>query len=216
MSTRCSPRNSGRAGSSRTCHDRAVDRPSPRPGPDREHPAEPRGRAHRSVVAAEATASGAFDIEVVDLAEIDLPMLAQPGHPSARDYRMACTRAFSEVTDRAAAYVFVMPEYNHSYTAALKNALDDLFWEGHGKPVILVSYGGVAAGARAAMALEPVLVALQLHVVGFVPIPLIDQLLHPHDGRRVFRPTEPIEHGLTAAVDALHRALQPERAARST
>ncbi|MFG2472877.1 NAD(P)H-dependent oxidoreductase [Streptomyces canus] len=106
-------------------------------------------------------------------------------------------------------YVFVMPEYNHSYNAALKNALDHLFWEWRDKPVILVSYGGVAAGARAAIALEPMLISLQLQVVGFVPIPLIDQLLHLHDGRRVFRPTDPIEHGLTKALDALHRVMQP-------
>ena len=160
-------------------------------------------------VAEQTAAGGVFDIEVVDLAEIDLPMLAEPGHPSERDYQMASTRAFSEVIDRAAAFVFVMPEYNHSYNAALKNALDHLFWEWRGKPVILVSYGGVAAGARAAMALEPVLISLQLHVAGFVPIPLIDQHLHLHDGRREFRPTEPIQHGLTKALDALHRAMQP-------
>ncbi|MFJ2213655.1 NADPH-dependent FMN reductase [Streptomyces sp. NPDC101062] len=160
-------------------------------------------------VAEQAAAGGDFDIEVVDLAEIDLPMLAEPGHPSERRYQMPSTRAFSDVIDRAAAYVFVMPEYNHSYNAALKNALDHLFWEWRGKPVVLVSYGGVAAGARAATALEPVLVALQMHVVGFVPIPLIDQLLHLDGDRRVFRPTEPIEHSLTKALDALHRTMQP-------
>ncbi|MFH8469069.1 NADPH-dependent FMN reductase [Streptomyces sp. NPDC017991] len=160
-------------------------------------------------VAEQAAAGGAFDVEVVDLAEIDLPMLAEPGHPSERNYQMPSTRAFSEVIDRAEAYVFVMPEYNHSYNAALKNALDHLFWEWRGKPVILVSYGGVAAGARAAAALGPVLISLQLSVVGFVPIPLIDQHLHLHDGRRLFRPTEPIEHSLAKALDALHRAVQP-------
>jgi NAD(P)H-dependent FMN reductase len=167
-------------------------------------------------VAAEAASGGVFDIEVVDLAEIGLPMLAEPGHPSARDYQMASTRAFSELIDRAAGYIFVMPEYNHGYNAALKNALDHLFWEWRGKPVILVSYGGVAAGARAAMALEPVLIALQLQVVGFVPIPHIDQLLHPRGDGRVFGPTAPIEHGLTTALDALHRVLQPERTGAHT
>ncbi|HEY2058589.1 MAG TPA: NAD(P)H-dependent oxidoreductase [Amycolatopsis sp.] len=153
-------------------------------------------------------AGGVFDIEVVDLAKIDLPMLTEPGHPRERNYQLASTRAFSEIIDRAGAYVFVIPEYNHSYSAALKNALDHLFWEWRGKPVILVSYGGLAAGARAAAALQPVLISLQLHVVGFVPIPFIDQLLHLHDGRRLFRPTEPIEHNPTNALDALRRATQ--------
>ena len=113
-------------------------------------------------VAQQAATGGAFGIEIVDLAKIDLPMLAEPEHPSQRNYQMPSTRAFSEVIDRAAAYIFVMPEYNHGYNSALKNALDHLFWEWRGKPVLLVSYGGVAAGARAAMALEPVLIALQL------------------------------------------------------
>jgi len=160
-------------------------------------------------VAQQAATGGAFGIEIVDLAKIDLPMLAEPEHPSRRTYQMPSTRAFSEVIDRAAAYIFVMPEYNHGYNSALKNALGHLFWEWRGKPVLLVSYGGVAAGARAAMALEPVLIALQLQVVGFVPIPLIDQLLHPHDGGRVFRPAKPVEYSLTKALDALHRAMQP-------
>ncbi|MCX4816477.1 NAD(P)H-dependent oxidoreductase [Streptomyces sp. NBC_01239] len=162
-------------------------------------------------VAEQAVASGAFDIEIVDLAKFDLPMFAERAHPSERNYQMPSTRTFSEVIDRAAAYVFVMPEYNHSYNAALKNALDHLFWEWHGKPVLLISYGGVAAGARAATALGPVLIALQLRVVGFVPIPFIDKHIHPHDGRRVFRPTEPVEHGLTKALEALHRAMQPRK-----
>ncbi|MEV1026827.1 hypothetical protein [Streptomyces sp. NPDC050264] len=94
----------------------------------------------------------------------------------------------------------------------MKKALDHLLWVWQGKPVVLVRYGGVAAGARAAMACEPVLIALQLRVVGLVPIPLIDQLLHSLGGGRVLRPTEPVEHGLTTALDALHRVLQPERA----
>ncbi|MGW0651713.1 NADPH-dependent FMN reductase [Streptomyces umbrinus] len=71
---------------------------------------------------------------------IDLPMLAEPGHPRARDCQMAPTRAFMEVIDRATEYVFVMPEYNHGYNAAAsKNALDHLFWEWRGEPVILAS-----------------------------------------------------------------------------
>jgi NAD(P)H-dependent FMN reductase len=52
--------------------------------------------------------------------------------------------------------VFVVPEYNHSYNAATKNALDYLAKEWAGKPVAFVGYGGVAAGARAVQALLPV------------------------------------------------------------
>ena len=49
-----------------------------------------------------------------------------------------------------------MPEYNHSFTAPLKNAIDFLHHEWSYKPVGLVSYGGVAAGTRAAQKIKPV------------------------------------------------------------
>ncbi|MFI0242777.1 NAD(P)H-dependent oxidoreductase [Streptomyces sp. NPDC016845] len=122
----------------------------------------------------------------------------------------------SELIDRAAEHFFGCSECDRDYNTALKNALDHLFREWRGKPVILVGYGGVAAGAGAARALEPVLTALQPQVVGCVPIPDIDQLLHPQDDGRVFRPTAPIEHGLTTALDALRRVLRPERTGAHT
>lgn len=46
--------------------------------------------------------------------------------------------------------MFVTPGYNHSFPAALKNALDYLFVEWADKPAGLVSYGEVSAGLRAA------------------------------------------------------------------
>ena len=43
---------------------------------------------------------------------------------------------------------FVTPEYNHSISGALKNAIDFLFGEWNNKAAGFVSYGG-AGGARA-------------------------------------------------------------------
>jgi len=62
----------------------------------------------------------------------------------------------------ADAFVFVVPEYNHSYNAATKNALDFLAKEWAGKPAAFVAYGGVSAGARAVTALIPVVSALKM------------------------------------------------------
>jgi len=76
------------------------------------------------------------------------------------------------------AYVFVVPEYNHSYNAATKNALDFLNEEWRHKPVGFVGYGGIAAGARAILALTPVVVALGMTPLSrAVHIPLINRAL---------------------------------------
>ncbi len=166
---------------------------------------EPTGRWISQI----ALEHGGFDVEVVDLAEVGLPMFAEPEHPSRSDYRLASTRAFSATVQRADAFAFVMPEYNHGYNAALKNALDHLFHEWRDKPVALVSYGGVAGGARAAMALEPVLIALGMRVTGFVPIPFIETLIHQDGAHPSFRPTEAVERSARKALDGLAAAVLP-------
>ncbi|MDT8910368.1 NAD(P)H-dependent oxidoreductase [Amycolatopsis sp. PS_44_ISF1] len=61
----------------------------------------------------------------------------------------------------AEAFAFVMPEYNYAFHAELKNALDHLPHEWRYKAVGLVSYGGVAAGTRAALMIEQVVSALR-------------------------------------------------------
>jgi NAD(P)H-dependent FMN reductase len=60
------------------------------------------------------------------------------------------TKRWSATVAAADAVVFVMPEYNRTFTAPLKNALDYLYYEWNYKPVGLVSYGGVSGGLRAA------------------------------------------------------------------
>jgi NAD(P)H-dependent FMN reductase len=68
-----------------------------------------------------------FDVEVIDLKEVNLPLLDEPNHPRLQQYTREHTRRWSETISRGDAYVFVHPEYNHGYNAALKNALDYLF-----------------------------------------------------------------------------------------
>ncbi|WP_371549908.1 NAD(P)H-dependent oxidoreductase [Streptomyces sp. NBC_00554] len=104
----------------------------------------------------------AFGIEFVDLAEVGLPLLDEPRPPQRGQYDHDHTRRWSETVRAADAYVFVVPEYNHSYNAATKNALDFLAKEWAGKPVAFVAYGGVSGGARAVTALIPVVSALKM------------------------------------------------------
>lgn len=145
----------------------------------------------------------AFDVEIIDLAEIDLPMFAEPEHPRFGRYTMDSTKAFSATIARADAFAIVHPEYNHSYNAAVKNALDHLNQEWAGKPVALVGYGGVAAGARAAEALVPVLVGLQMVVTGTVPIPFAMKNVTGEGAERVFEPAPETEAGAKGVLDGL-------------
>jgi len=62
--------------------------------------------------------------------------------------------------DAADAFIFVTPEYNHSYSPALKNAFDYLNQEWWRKPIAFVSYGGVAGGSRGVAAFDPVYTTL--------------------------------------------------------
>jgi NAD(P)H-dependent FMN reductase len=119
----------------------------------------------------QALAHGGFVVEVADLAEINLPLLDEPNHPRLHQYTRQHTAAWSAQVGEADAFVFVLPEYNHGYTAPLKNAIDYLYREWQYKPVGLVSYGGVVGGTRAVQQLKPVLTALKLvPMVEAVPI----------------------------------------------
>ena len=165
------------------------------------------GRVGRSVgewFASVARDHGAFDVELVDLAEVDLPFLDEPKHPRMQDYRHEHTRRWSETVERADAFAFVMPEYNHGFNAPLKNAIDFLWNEWNHKPVALVGYGGVAAGARAMEMLMPVLAAVRLVPVGEVPIPFVHN--HVEDGELV--PNAPMDDGARDVLDELDRSAQ--------
>ena len=150
-----------------------------------------------------ARAHGGFSVELVDLAEIDLPLFNEAAHPKLGTYEHQHTRDWSTLVSRGDAYVLVFPEYNHSFPATLKNALDYLSGEWANKAVGLVSYGGVAAGARAAAALKPVLGALRMTpVVEAATIPFFTQFI---DDEGVFTGNAELDAGTAAMLDELVR-----------
>ena len=123
------------------------------------------------------------------------------------------TLDWSATIDRGDAYVFVTPEYNYSFNAVLKNALDFLSQEWANKPAGFVSYGGVAAGTRAAQMLKQVLTALKMMpMVEAVNIPFVHSHLD-EDGR--LKPTEAMEASATAMLDELLRWTQSMRSLRA-
>jgi NAD(P)H-dependent FMN reductase len=109
---------------------------------------------------------GGFDVELVDLAEVNLPFFDEPSHPRLRQYVHQHTKDWSEIIDRGDAYVFVTPEYNYGFNAVLKNAIDFLHQEWVHKPVGFVSYGGVSGGTRGVVALDQVIAPLGMLKVG--------------------------------------------------
>lgn len=137
----------------------------------------------RSVVRAD----GRFEIDFVDLAELALPFMDEPSHPSKRQYTQPHTIAWSERVDAADAFLFVTPEYNHSYSPALKNAIDFVYNEWHGKPVGFVNYGGASAGTRGVVALDPVISTVGLVKtsssvdINYIATHIVDGVFVPED-----------------------------------
>jgi NAD(P)H-dependent FMN reductase len=125
-----------------------------------------------------AVAHGGFEIELVDLAVLDLPLLDEPAHPRLRQYTQEHTHAWSATVERADAVVLVTSEYNYGYPAALKNAIDYLHHEWRHKAVSFVSYGGVAAGTRAVQQLKTVVGSVGMYPGQIaVNIPFVQQFL---------------------------------------
>lgn len=116
-----------------------------------------------------ARAHGGADYELIDLADHGLGNLDEPGNPNLQQYLHDHTRAWGALIDSFDGYVFLVPEYNHSYPGALKNALDHVYREWNDKAAGIISYGGWVAGARAAEALRLVLAELQLATVRAQP-----------------------------------------------
>jgi NAD(P)H-dependent FMN reductase len=170
------------------------------------------GRTVADWLHAHAEAHGGFDIDFVDLAELNLPLMDEPNHPRLATYTKQHTLDWSARVDAADAFVFVMAEYNHGYTAALKNAIDYLLREWAYKPVGFVSYGGVAGGTRAVQAIKPVCVVIKMWpLTEAVYIPWVAK--HVEDG--VFKATEELETQAAAMLNELQRvteALVPLRA----
>jgi NAD(P)H-dependent FMN reductase len=157
---------------------------------------------------------GGFEVELIDLAEEGLPLFDEPRHPRLQQYAHQHTKDWSATVSRADAFAFVTPEYNHSFPASLKNALDYLSMEWADKPVGLVSYGGVSAGLRAATALKPVLAALRMvPVVEAVSIPFFAEHI---DADGEFKPSTQTEVGAKAMLDELVRLATALRGLRET
>src|SRR5262252_568447 len=144
-----------------------------------------------------------FEVEVVDLKEVNLPLLDEPEHPRLRKYQHDHTKAWSARVSRADAFVFVTPEYNYCSPPSLVNALDYLVHEWAYKPVGFVSYGGVSGGTRSVQ-------MTKLLVTGLKMMPMAEAVSLPFFMRSftadgVFAPEETHSQAAKTMLDELLR-----------
>ena len=97
-----------------------------------------------------ADGRGDANYTIIDIADYKLPLLGEPGADASGAV------AWSEIIDQQDGFVFIVQEYNHSITGALKNAIDYLRTEWNNKAAGIVSYGSVG-GARATEHLRGIL-----------------------------------------------------------
>ncbi|MET9629682.1 NAD(P)H-dependent oxidoreductase [Lentzea sp. NPDC006480] len=148
--------------------------------------------------------------ELVDLLDFPLPHLDEPMPPMTGQYQHDHTKAWSAKIAGFDGFIMVTPEYNHSTSGALKNAIDYLHAEWNNKAVGFVSYGAVG-GARAVEHLR--LIAGELKMAD-VRTSVSLSMFHDFEGFTTFRPTEIQAATLTTMIDELvswSEALAPLR-----
>lgn len=159
-----------------------------------------------------ARADARFATELVDLAEVNLPILDEPHHPRQRKYTKDHTKAWSARVEALDAFVFVTPEYDYAMPASLLNALQFLSSEWSYKAVGFVSYGGVSGGTRSVQMAKQIITSLEMMPLPqAVSVPFFSK--HIVDG--VFAPGEVQDKAAVAMLTALATwtaALAPLRA----
>jgi NAD(P)H-dependent FMN reductase len=148
-----------------------------------------------------AARRGDASFEIVDIADFDLPLLDEALPPSMGRYAQPHTRAWAEKIAGFDAFVFVTPEYNHSTSGALKNAIDYLFREWNDKAAGFVGYGSTG-GTRAVEHLRGIMGEIK---VADVRAQVALSLFNDFENFTEFKPQASQE----AAVDAMLNDLIP-------
>ncbi len=148
-----------------------------------------------------------FETEILDLRDWPLPMFQE--HPAKMGdlrhptYSTPLVQKWNETIQSGDAFILLTPEYNHSTSGVLKNAIDSVFFSFgfRQKPVAMVGYSvGVAAGARAVMHLNEIM--LECDAVPLRTPVLIPSVLSAFDGEG--KPVSPtLGIGLQVVLDDL-------------
>lgn len=103
-------------------------------------------------------------VRVLDLRDYDLPLFDEPMSPKflgEGSYEHPEVVRWTRDVEAADAFIIVSPEYNHGYSAVLKNAMDYVYGGWNRKPVTFIGYGQVG-GARAIEQLRQVAVEVEM------------------------------------------------------
>lgn len=150
----------------------------------------------------QATAHGRFDVHVIDLKEVNLPLLSERNHPRHQKYEQETTKRWSRTVQETDAFVIVTPEYNYSSPPALVNALHHVYVEWNYKAVGFVSYGGLSGGTRSVQMSKQILTTLKMvPLVEAVHIPYVTRLVS--DG--IFKAEEKHDKSARVMLDELLR-----------
>ena len=145
---------------------------------------------------------GKFTVELIDLKQVNLPLLDEPFHPRLQKYEHDHTKLWSDRIHRTDAFVFVTPEYNYGPSPALLNALDYLYNEWNYKAAGFVSYGGMSGGLRAVQITKQVVTTLKM-------VPLVEAVAVPFFAKRIenntFTSDDILDKSATTLLDELAR-----------
>ncbi|MEN8702288.1 NADPH-dependent FMN reductase [Bacillus infantis] len=136
---------------------------------------------------------GDANYTIIDIADYKLPLLGEAGADASG------AAAWSEIVAAQDGFIFIVQEYNHSITGALKNALDYLRVEWNNKAAGIVSYGSVG-GARAAEHLRGILGELSVADVRVHPAL---SLFTDFENGNQFKPKEVQEDSVNQMLDQL-------------
>ncbi|MDN7500226.1 NAD(P)H-dependent oxidoreductase [Burkholderia gladioli] len=109
----------------------------------------------------QAQARNDMEVELVDLRDYPLPFFAEVASNLHAPSKEAEAIRWQKRIAGFDGFIFVVAEYNHSISGALKNALDQAYKEWTRKPFTAIAYGG-AGGARALEHLRGIAVELQM------------------------------------------------------
>jgi NAD(P)H-dependent FMN reductase len=149
-------------------------------------------------------------VELVDLADYDLPLFNEPISPAYAPINNENAKKWAAKINQADGYVFVTPEYNHGMPASLKNAVDWLFSEWNDKAIGFVGYGS-AGGARSIEQFRQV--SAEVHMAD-VRTQVLLSLVDDFENMSVFKPRPHHEQTVNIVLDQVAnwaKALKPLR-----
>ncbi|RBP95940.1 NAD(P)H-dependent FMN reductase [Cytobacillus firmus] len=132
---------------------------------------------------------GDANYEIVDIADFKLPFLGEADSPGIASW--------NEKLNSLDGFIFIVQEYNHSITGALKNALDLARDPWNNKAAGIVSYGSTG-GARAAEHLRGIMGELMIADVRVHPTL---SLFTDFENGTVFKPQDLHLDNVNAMID---------------